>query len=343
MTTSYSLSAIVIALLLFVACQAAPVTDPPAAEARPAKPEMDRELQKAIVRIAANSKGRIGVYAEAVESGRWVGSRENERFPMQSVVKVPISMAALALVDKGMLRLDQLVAVGVNDLTVDNQRSPIRDKWPKGTEMTVRDLIREAIVVSDGTAADVLQRISGGAAGVRLYLESIGVKGMHIEWSHKEFGSDWPRQYDNWATPEATAELLRKLWESSRASEAEGKAKTQAISKPSAELLLGFMSASENPDDRILGGLPAGTAVAHKTGTGGTRNGVTSATNDVGIVTLPDGSHILIAVYVADSSADAAQRADVIAKIVRTVFDRWSPQPVKSPESVGFNERYTIN
>jgi beta-lactamase class A len=39
---------------------------------------------------------------------------------------------------------------------------------------------------------------------------------------------------------------------------------------------------------RLKGELPAGTVVAHKTGTGGTRNGITSPTNDIGIIPVAD-------------------------------------------------------
>ena len=37
---------------------------------------------------------------------------------------------------------------------------------------------------------------------------------------------------------------------------------------------------------------PAGAVVAHKTGTSGTYGGLTRATNDVGLITLPNGRHL---------------------------------------------------
>lgn len=46
---------------------------------------------------------------------------------------------------------------------------------------------------------------------------------------------------------------------------------------------------------RLKGLLPDGTVVAHKTGTSSTVNGVTAATNDVELVTLPNGQHLAIA------------------------------------------------
>ena len=75
------------------------------------------------------------------------------------------------------------------------------------------------------------------------------------------------------------------------------------------------MTESKPGQKRLKGLLPAGTAVAHKTGTSGTVKGVTAATNDIGIITLPNGKRLAIAVFVADSPADEATREGVIAKI----------------------------
>jgi hypothetical protein len=51
-----------------------------------------------------------------------------------------------------------------------------------------------------------------------------------------------------------------------------------------------------------------------------------NATNHIGIITLPDGRHLAIAVFVKDSPADEATREATIAKIARAAFDRWSPR-----------------
>ena len=72
---------------------------------------------------------------------------------------------------------------------------------------------------------------------------------------------------------------------------------------------------------RIKGLLSPTTTVAHKTGTSGTVNGLTRATNDVGLITLPDGKHLAVAVFVADSKANQAIRERVIAKIARAAWD----------------------
>jgi len=73
---------------------------------------------------------------------------------------------------------------------------------------------------------------------------------------------------------------------------------------------------------RIKGDLPAGTIVMHKTGTSGTAGGITYATNDIGLITLPDRRRLAIAVFITDSTADDAIRDAVIARIARAAFDQ---------------------
>ena len=89
-----------------------------------------------------------------------------------------------------------------------------------------------------------------------------------------------------------------------------------------ADLLLDIMRRCRTGDARLKGLLPADTVVAHKTGTiGGT-------TNDVGIITLPDGAgHVAIAVFVKASDKDAASRERAIAEIARAVHDYFLFQP----------------
>ena len=85
------------------------------------------------------------------------------------------------------------------------------------------------------------------------------------------------------------------------------------------------MTESATGSNRIKGLLPAGTMVAHKTGSSSTdAQGVTPATNDVGIITLPNGKHLIIAVFVCNSTSDEQTRDGVIAKIAKAAFDSYS-------------------
>lgn len=303
-----------------------------------AQPTPDHELQKQIAAIAKDAIGRVGVYAVLMETGETVSLNADERFAMQSVVKLPISMAVAEQVQRGILKLDQKVKIPKEEYVPSNMRSPIRDANPNGAEMSIRELIRYAISESDGTAADVLQRLAGGASGVQVFVDSLGIAEMKVKYSHKEFGQKWELQYENWATPKATFDMLTRI---SGRGTGSGRDYNADVTF---HQLLQFMTESNNPPNRLKGMLPPGTIVAHKTGTGGTRDGITSATNDVGIITLPNGNHIAIAVFVGDSKADLAAREAVIAKIAKAAFDRWTAEKTFGPmNAANFNERHALN
>jgi beta-lactamase class A len=79
---------------------------------------------------------------------------------------------------------------------------------------------------------------------------------------------------------------------------------------------------------RLKGLLPAGTPVAHRTGTSATNaQGLSPALNDVGVILLPNGQHVALAVFVTDSYADTATRELVIATIAKAVYDEFARTP----------------
>lgn len=283
-------------------------------------PKRDAELERAFAEIAKDSQGRVGVYARVLETGESAELNADERFAMQSVVKVPISMAVLKQVEEGKLRLDEKVVFGKDELVPSGMHSPLKDKNPNGGEAVLEEMIRLASSESDGTAADVLQRVAGGAEGVNAYLSSVGVDAMKVTYTHKEFSNNIERQAANWTTPKGAAALLEKLHEASAADSPAGR----ALTKPHADLLLRFMIETWTGANRLKGMLPPGTLIAHKTGSSGTFDGLTPTANDVGIITTPSGRRILIAVLVGDSRADEKTRDAVIARIAKAAWDRWA-------------------
>jgi beta-lactamase class A len=270
------------------------------------------ELRNQIEQISQAAQGRVGVTATVLETGESVTLNGDQRFPMQSVYKFPIGMAVLAQVDQGKLSLDQQVRVEARDFVSDLQHSPIRDENPQGVELSLAELLEYMVVESDGTACDVLLELVDGPEEVTQYLRDLGVNGIVVANTEKEIGQDKAVQYRNYASPDASVVLLRALQEG------------QGLSESSQALLLRLMTETPTGLQRIKGLLPDGAVVAHKTGTSRTVDGVTAATNDVGLVTLPNERHLAIAVFVSDSTADDAVREEVIAKVARAAWDEWS-------------------
>src|SRR5262249_11859418 len=120
---------------------------------------------------------------------------------------------------------------------------------------------------------------------------------------------------DNTATPAAIVGLLAKL--------ARGEA---GLSRASAKLLDDILLRVTTGPARLKGALPPGPPGAHKTGASDTRGGQTDATNDVGLISLPDGSRVAIAVFVHASPADVATREQTIARLARHAYDAFAPR-----------------
>jgi beta-lactamase class A len=270
------------------------------------------DLSSQFAEIAGGAQGNAGAAALVLETGERASSQGAVHFPMQSVYKFPIAMAALHLVDGGKLSLTQAVTVAKSELVPAGLHSPIRDKHPAGTSLSLRELIRYAVAESDGTASDVLLRLVGGAPAVMDYLRGLGVTGVTVATTEAEMARGPMVQYRNWATPDGMLDLLAAFHAG------------RGLSPASHQLLDDLMAASTPGPKRIKGLLPAGTRVAHKTGTSGSEGNLTRATNDVGIVTLPDGRHLAIAVFVSDSTASQETREMVIAKIARAAWDRFT-------------------
>jgi beta-lactamase class A len=247
--------------------------------------------------------------ATVLESGESVSLNGNQRFPMQSVYKLPIAMAVLNQVDQGNLTLDQKIQIEANDIV---QGSQVLDENSQGKEFSLSELLQYMVSRSDNTACDVLLRLIGEPQRVTEYLSSLGIHDIVVANTEKELAQDPAVQYRNSTTPDAAVVLLRTLHEG------------RGLSKSSQALLLQWMTETQTGLKRIKGLLPEGTVVAHKTGTSSTENGVTAATNDVGLVTLPSGQHLAIAVFISDSQATDVIREEVIAKAARAAWDEWS-------------------
>jgi len=267
------------------------------------------ELRDRIEQISQAARGRVGVKATVLETGESVTLNGNQQFPMQSVYKFPIAMAVLAQVDQGKLKLDQKIRVEASDVL---QGSRILDEKSQGMEFSLAELLKYMVSESDNTASDVLLRQVGEPRIVTEYLRGLGVNNIVVANTEKELGQDTAVQYRNYATPDAAVVLLRAFHEG------------KGLSKSSQALLLQLMTETTTGPKRIKGLLPDGTVVAHKTGTSSTVNGVTAATNDVGLVTLPNGRHMAIAVFVSDSGANDAVREEVIAKVAKAAWGAWS-------------------
>lgn len=266
-------------------------------------------LRQQIRNAAAESRGKVSVACSLPGTALDCDLDPHAHPPMQSVFKLPLVLAVLHQVEQGKFSLDQPIRFLREDLILPKPYSPLQDKYPDaGVDVPLQTLLQMTVSLSDNTAADILLRLAGGPNVVSDYIASLGVTGFHLMDEERALHHDVALQYRNWFEPQGAVQLLRRINDHS------------PLTAEHTGLLLEWMRPS-TPTKRLQGDLPSGTSVAHKSGTSDVDNGVAHATNDIGLIALPDGRQLAIAVFVTDSTADLVTREKVIAQIGRAAYD----------------------
>lgn len=278
----------------------------------PISVEAQVSLHDQIEQIAKPAKAIVGVSVLNFETGDTVNYNGKARLVLHSVMKFPIALTVLHLVDSGVLKLDQMIHVTKKDMQ--KTYSPLRDKYPKGdVDVSVSDLLSYMVSRSDNDACDILLRVLNGPQTVQSFMLKSGIRGIAIRASEADMASAWELQYTNWCKPTEMTLLLQKFYQG------------KILSKTSTDFLYKIMTETTTGPKRIKGLLPDGTIVAHKTGTSPTNaEGLSPATNDVGIITLPNGNHLIVSIFVCNSTDDEATRDLTIAKIAKASYDFYN-------------------
>lgn len=297
-------AAVVVAvLLLSLSCAAAEQGDP----------------QPDFAKIEASIGGRLGIAAIHVEDGRRVSFNGGLLFPMASVRKLPIAMAVLARVDEGTEQLDRRIAVELGDVLA-SDGTPLGARLQAGSVVTVRALLELMMMYSDNTSSATVQRAAASAPLTQARLRALGITGVHVDREPRVLLRD-AAMIQRMTGPSRSAAMARLEADSRDAAAPDAMAdllvllqRGLALSPASTELLLGIMRRCETGPRRLRAGLPQPVGLAHKTGT------LARTTNDVGIATLPDGTHLAIAVFVTAAQIPIPQREDAIAAATRAIY-----------------------
>lgn len=247
--------------------------------------------------LEARHGGRLGFTAYDTASNRRLAWRGDERFVYCSTFKAYLAAATLLRVQAGEERLDRAVPVARADIL---STSPVTEQAVGGT-LTVEQLMKATVEVSDNAAANILIRELGGLDAMRAFYRGVDDQTTRVDRMEPELNrQDGDKDT---ITPVQSVIDLQRLFV----------AENSPLTAEHRTLLLGWMFASPTGPDRIRAGVPAGWRVAHKTGTSGS-----GQTNDIGLIYPPSGGPVVVAVYFHGTpDATAAQCAAVIADATR--------------------------
>lgn len=269
-------------------------------------------LRQHIKQITASTNAVVGVSIVGNNGEDTIAVNGEKHFPMQSVFKFHIALTMLSEIDKGNFSLDQKIKIQKKDL-VPEIYSPIREKYPKGTTLTIAKILKYMVSQSDNIGCDVLLRLLGGPQFVENYFLNNKFKDISIKINEEVMQNNWDLQFQNWTTPKASNQVLASFYSNSQ----------KLLSQKSHDFIWKIMRETATGLDQLKGKLPEGTVVAHKTGWSGRNKttGITAAVNDVGVVFLPTGQHFFISVFITDSKEDKTTDAKIIAAIAKAAWD----------------------
>lgn len=268
------------------------------------------EMRKEISKITEGKKATVAVSVLGIDFPlKYNNENAEKKLPMQSVFKYHIALAVLDLVDQGKLSLDQKIFIKKSDL-LKNTWSPLREKHPEGNfEISLGETMKWMVSESDNNCTDIILKLIGGTKTVQDFMDSKGVKDFQIKYNEDEMHKILDRQYENFTTTNSLSILLKNF------------SKGNILSNFSTSFLYKIMVETSTGKNRLIAGLPKGTIIAHRTGTSFTENGLTAATNDAGIVTLPNGKQYAVCVFVSNSKEDEKTNEKIISNISKVVFD----------------------
>lgn len=272
-------------------------------------PTYANEFERLIAQLADGSRGRIGVAAIDLSTGREVAVLGDQRFPMASTSKIAIAATFLEGVDRGRWSLSQRfpLMVPVSSKRFSTAVAPVKP----GEYLTALELIDQMITRSSNSATDALIAAVGGTPAVNDWARRAGLKGFNltrdIATLVRDDGEFDPASHidvRDSSTPRDMIQLLSGIYQG------------KWLSAASRNVIVDAMERCRTGTRRIPALMPLEVRVAHKTGT------LSNTSSDIGILTGPDGRSIAVAIYVTGQGSRANREAK-IASIARALYDGY--------------------
>ena len=209
---------------------------------------------------------------------------DEHRYPLMSVFKLHVAIAALQKMENECIALDSLRFIESSQIHKDTY-SPLRELYPEGNfYLSYADLMRYAVSQSDNNACDILIDYLGGIDIVKDQIDKLGITNYNLTETEETMHSRISNCYNNWSTPSSTLQLLEKLYN---------------------EPIL---------NDNI--------ALGHKTGSSDRLDdGTKIGDNDTGVIYLPSGKLCFLAIFIKNSRESDQTNVQIIADIARIIYN----------------------
>lgn len=258
-------------------------------------------LHKDIVQIINDEKNqnhviRTSVFYRDLNTRRWFGVNDIDKFYPASLIKLPVSIMYYKVAELEPYIFDNVLQIPTDVGDNTDQHYPPVDPLVAGKTYTIKEMVRHMLIYSDNAPFSILY--DGGKLFREKILSDLGIY---------EPPADQKQEIWN-VTARSYASIFRMLYNASY------------VSVQSANEILDFLSQSTFKNG-IVAGVPENIKVAHKFGEaeGVREDGTTQSRilNDCGIVYKPDSPYILCLML---EGQDYVQMEKVMQRISKAVY-----------------------
>ena len=258
-------------------------------------------------------------HLKALKTGKSYNRDGNVVVPSTSVRKIAIMMTGMKAIKQGQISLQQRVRI---DKVYQNNDSGCFQHFQPDFDISFRDAMVMMIIVSDNTCTGAVANILGLDA-INEFSSSIGMSGTTHRFGIPPGGmtGQYAATETNSTTPNDVGLLLDNILSGT---ENEIGAQQLGTTRELCQLAINILS-WQRLRNRIPLLLPAGTKVAHKTGTSGRNH------NDAGIIYIKETPGFIFSAFtdevpseMPDGIPGAFAASHLIARMARNCFNELS-------------------
>lgn len=267
-------------------------------------------LEKELTAIADSAKGDVGI--ALIYDGDTLTVNNDAIYPMMSVFKLHQAVALCRMFEENGTSLDSVMTLRRSELDPDTWSPMLKDHTGEEISLPMRRLLEYTLIESDNNASnEMFVRLMSPAACDSVIAGIIPRGSFEIRFNEAEMQDDHSRAYSNRTSPLGAAILIDRVFTDT------------LVGKSYQDFIKSALLRCQTGPDKISAALSEteGITIGHKTGSGyRDENGRLAASNDVAFVTLPDGRHYSLAVFVKDFDGTDAEAAAIIARISAAVI-----------------------
>lgn len=287
--------------------------------------ELAESISDSISGIVSGAPGKIGV-AVIINGIDTVAVNDDNIYPLMSVFKVHQALAICGRCDRDGIPLDSMLTIHKDELDPTTW-SPMREEYNgQSFSLSIRGLLQYSLVQSDNNASNILFERLVNVEETDMFISKwIPRSCFRLTYKESDMAADHSRASFNRTSPLGAATLMDRLFSET------------LVSHEKQDFIMKCLHECATGKDRIsapLIGRP-GLTIAHKTGSGYTDNGLLSACNDVAYITLPNGLHYTLSVFVRDFRGTEAEASQIAARISATVYSSLTQCPALKTAGTG--------